>query len=235
MNQFDQPVAEHQDVWELLPWFVNGRLSEPDRHRVDAHLGVCDACRDEFAAQRRIYQAISADVGVERIPMAGLNRLRRRLDGAEAEDPAAVAAPVAAQVEPRHGSSGGQPWRQRRGMLAASLAAMATVVGVSAAFVWTRFENRIAPAAYYTVTSAMPQPAGAAVRAVFAPTITLSDLQALLDEAHLKIVAGPTEAGVYSLAMTGSPSAEWSLQRLRAHEAVRFAESIGATSAGPSQ
>ena len=96
-------------------------------------------------------------------------------------------------------------------------------------------QSRIAPAAYYTVTSATPQPTGAAVRAVFAPNVTLSDLQRLLDDAHLKIVAGPTEAGVYSLAMTGSAPVEWSLQRLRAHEAVRFAESIGAASAGPSQ
>jgi len=34
---------------------------------------------------------------------------------------------------------------------------------------------------------------------VFSPTITLVELQAILDEAQLRIISGPTEAGVYSL------------------------------------
>ena len=38
------------------------------------------------------------------------------------------------------------------------------------------------------------------IRAVFSPTITLVELQTMLDEAQLRIVSGPTEAGVYSLA-----------------------------------
>ncbi len=77
-----------------------------------------------------------------------------------------------------------------------------------------------------TVTTTAPQPANTAIRAVFAPTVTLSELQELLDDAHLKIVSGPTEAGVYSLAMSGSRSVDWSLQRLRGNEVVRFAEPV---------
>jgi hypothetical protein len=113
-------------------------------------------------------------------------------------------------------------------VIAASLAM--TAVGALAALLWNQHERRIAPANYYTVTTTAPQPANTAIRAVFAPTVTLSELQELLDDAHLKIVSGPTEAGVYSLAMSGSPSADWSLQRLRGHEVVRFAESVVAAS-----
>jgi hypothetical protein len=76
------------------------------------------------------------------------------------------------------------------------------------------------------VTTTAQQPADTVIRAVFAPTVTLSELQGLLDDAHLKIVSGPTEAGVYSLAMSGSQSVDWSLRRLRGHEVVRFAESV---------
>jgi hypothetical protein len=99
-------------------------------------------------------------------------------------------------------------------------------VGAVAALLWNQQERRIAPANYYTVTNPAPQAANTAIRAVFAPTVTLSELQELLDDAHVKIVSGPTEAGVYSLAMSASPSVDWSLQRLRGHEAVRFAESV---------
>lgn len=28
----------HRRVWELLPWYVNGTLSHPERQGVEAHL-----------------------------------------------------------------------------------------------------------------------------------------------------------------------------------------------------
>ncbi len=53
---------------------------------------------------------------------------------------------------------------------------------------------------YYTVTTPIPRAPNEVIRAVFSPHITLVELQAILDEAQLRIVSGPTEAGVYSLA-----------------------------------
>jgi anti-sigma factor RsiW len=224
MNRIENTAAEHQQIGELLPWFVNGRLSETDRQRVDAHLRVCEACTDELAAQQRIYSVMSVEAGVERMPVAGLNRLRTRIESLDDAVPGPAARDEAARSEAPAGSS----LRQRRSAIAASIAM--TAVGALAALLWNQHERRIAPANYYTVTTTAPQPANTAIRAVFAPTVTLSELQELLDDAHLKIVSGPTEAGVYSLAMSGSPSADWSLQRLRGHEVVRFAESVAATS-----
>jgi anti-sigma factor RsiW len=220
MNQMENAATEHQWIGELLPWFVNGRLCEADRQRVDAHLRVCEACADELAAQQRIYAVMSVDAGVERIPTAGLNRLRRRVESLDEAAPA----PAVPDEAARRRAPVGSGWRQRRSAIAASLAM--TAVGALAALLWNQHERRIAPADYYTVTTVAPQPANTAIRAVFAPTVTLSELQELLDDAHLKIVSGPTEAGVYSLAMSGSPSVEWSLQRLRGHATVRFAESV---------
>jgi hypothetical protein len=54
--------------------------------------------------------------------------------------------------------------------------------------------------------------------------LTLVELQAILGEAQLKIVSGPTEAGVYSLAANSSRPVSLSLSLLRQHTAVRFAE-----------
>jgi anti-sigma factor RsiW len=220
MNRIENSAAEHQEIGELLPWFVNGRLSEADRQRVDAHLRVCEACSDELAAQWRIYGVMSVDAGVERMPVAGLNRLRTRIESLDD----AVPAPAAPDEAARSEAPAGSRLRQRRSAIAASIAM--TAVGALAALLWNQHERRIAPANYYTVTTTAPQPANTAIRAVFAPTVTLSELQELLNDAHLKIVSGPTEAGVYSLAMSGSPSVDWSLRRLRGHEVVRFAESV---------
>ena len=224
MNTPTPSTAEHQDIWELLPWLVNGRLSEPDRRRVEAHLCVCSACREEMAAQRTIYQVIAADTAIEQMPMAGLNKLRQRIDRSEsagAADSPADRAPPATRSRPHRASR----WQPRAGAIAASVLAASATVAIAAAIHWQT--QRGGEANYYTVTTAASQHSGAVIRAVFAPMVTLSELQVLLDDAHLRIVAGPTEAGVYSLAMSGPQSIDWSLRRLRGHDTVRFAEAIG--------
>ncbi len=225
MNATNPPSAEHQDIWELLPWLVNGRLSEGDCRRVEAHLRVCGACRDECAAQRQIYDIVSADNAVEQMPMAGLNKLRQRIE--RPARPLAADAPAGPAPPPVPRRAASAVLRHRAAAVAASVIAVSVALGIPAAWRWN--QTRHAPA-YYTVTTATPQHPGEVIRAVFAPTATLSELQAILDDAHLKIVSGPTEAGVYSLAMTGPQSIDWSLRRLRGHDTVRFAETLGPAS-----
>jgi hypothetical protein len=217
------PTAEHHDIWELLPWLVNGRLSEGDCQRVEAHLRLCSACRDECGAQRRIYDVMSTDTAVEQMPMAGLNRLRQRIE--EAERAVGLDAPPdpACPPDARRVNAAGS-FRVRTAAIAASVIAISVALGMPAALRWN--QTRHTSAAYYTVTTAAAQHPGEVIRAVFARTATLSELQAILDDAHLKIVSGPTEAGVYSLAMTEPQSINWSLRRLRGHDTVRFAEAL---------
>jgi hypothetical protein len=112
-----------------------------------------------------------------------------------------------------------------------ALAASVAVVAMAAALMhfkgWIVFDPAVsAPPTYHTVTNPRLQAPGEIIRAVFSPTITLVELQALLDEAQLRIVSGPTEAGVYSLAANSSRPVSSSLALLRRHPAVRFAESI---------
>jgi hypothetical protein len=227
MNTPTPSTAEHQDIWLLLPWLVNGRLSEPDCRRVEAHLGVCSACREEVAAQRSIHQVIAADTAIELMPMAGLNKLRQRIERAASAGTATDSPSDRAQPATRSRSHRAGRWQPRASAIAASVFAASATLAVSAAIHWRT--QRGSEAQYYTVTTAAAPHAGAVIRAVFAPTATLSELQVLLDDAHLRIVAGPTEAGVYSLAMSGPQSIDWSLRRLRGHDTVRFAEATGST------
>lgn len=210
--------AEHRDIWLQIPWYVNDRIDARQRRRVDAHLRDCDACRVELTQQRRVHESMSADTGVEQLPSASLNRLRQRLDAAAAPqqlDPHVDDAPAAARGA----------WRptSRHALLAASVAVVA--VALSVAVLASRHDATAPPDPYYTVTSAPQHPAQEVIRAVFAPATTLAQLQKILDESHLKIVAGPSEAGVYSLAMTRDQSVATALLRLRQHGDVRFAES----------
>ena len=222
-------AREHADIAALIPWYVNETITDEERRRIDAHLAGCESCRRELEDQRRVHAAMSRDTAVEFMPAASLNRLRARLDGVESARRADPAVP-----RPRVRI---MSWQ---GLMAASVALMAVALSFLAA---DRFQARAhAGAEYYTVTSAVPRPAGEVIRAVFSPAVTLAELQGMLDEAGLRIVAGPTEAGVYSLAQTdprGSVSS--SLALLRAHAKVRFAESTrpdpvpGAKPGGPSR
>jgi hypothetical protein len=214
------PRIEHADVWDLLPWLVNGRLDDPERIRVEAHLAHCTACRDEYASQRRLYEVLAVDAPFEQLPTAGLKKLHRRLT-LEAGHAVRTIGPTRQDRLPRAG-------RRRMGHIALgfrSIAASVIAIGV-VGLLGVRDWHSGPPPSYFTLTSPAPQYPDAVIRAVFSPTITVKQRELLLDAAHLRIVSGPSEAGVYSLAMNGSTSMAWSLRYLRAQDGVRFAEAI---------
>jgi hypothetical protein len=215
MNRTIEDTLDHREISAIIPWYVNESMGDAERQRVDAHLRTCAGCRGELQRQRQIYEAMSADPGVEYMPAASLKRLQERLDGAQAI-PSGIHEPT---VERRQRRS--IPWR---GSMAASFAVVALASSLLAAGLWTHFRLGAPASDYYTVTSPAPRAPHEVIRAVFAPTTTLGELQAMLDESQLRIIAGPTEAGVYSLAANSKRPVSSSLALLRKHELVRFAE-----------
>ncbi len=208
----------HKEISALIPWYVNGSISEIDRQGVDAHLARCAQCRDDLTLEQGVYQSMSEETAVEYMPAASLKRLQARLDGVAMQVPVEGSWELSAAAPSRRVVT----WQ---GVMAASVAIMAVAVSLLAADRWTQSRTRAAPS-YYTVTSSAPRASNVVIRAVFIPTVTLVELQAVLDEAGLRIISGPTEAGVYSLAANSHRAVSSSLALLRAHAKVRFAESI---------
>lgn len=228
MNQIIDQANDHDAIWMLIPWYVNGRIDDRQRARIDAHLRTCQACQDELLAQRKICRTMAAsNPDIEQLPTASLRRLLQKIDSHE--DPVDIAMPVSAARMKKVFS-----WRWS-GSLAASLAA--SVVAAIGFMVFTRIElaRKEMPANYYTVTSPAPRVPFEVIRAVFAPVITMAELQGILNEAQLNIVAGPTPAGVYSLAKTSTQPVNESLRRLRQHKEVLFAEPTATTDTVASQ
>jgi anti-sigma factor RsiW len=212
-HQFENPT-EHAAVSALIPWYVNDTLADRERQRVDAHAGTCAACRDDLAVYVNIFDEIDAQPALDYVPVASLRRLQARLDVAQAE-------PASEQKAVPDSTRREMPWL---GWMAASIGALAVAIGLLAADRWVQLAGRASQPNYRTVTSSRPRPPGEVIRAVFSPEITLVELQKILDEAQLKIVSGPTEAGVYSLASNSSLTVRASLTMLREHVTVRFAE-----------
>ncbi len=214
-------ISEHQEVWLLIPWYANASLEVSDRRRVEDHARTCTACRNEVKLQQTIYNSMSNASIIESIPQVSLRRFHERLDALEASDGADI---TVVPVKRTHGF-----WPAPHSW--AMVASIAALVGAVGFFVQLSVQTLHRPAAanYFTVTDAAPRIRGVLVRAVFISSITLTELQALVTDSKLRIVAGPTDAGVYSLSPTVAGSISESLTRLRASSKVRFAESVQAS------
>ena len=223
MNLSDDVFAIHRRAWDLIPWVVNGRATDEERRTVEQHLAECGDCREEHAFQLRLHAAVSrkaqpdaqALAKAESAAAASLQRLWQRIDG-EAEP-----APVV-----RRFAAGGFA----RGLLVAVLIEAVGIAALSSAL-WTRESPRAGSAPYVTLSAPQPGAARATIRAELAPTLTLGELQTLLGQTQLQLVAGPSDAGVYSLAPLLASAADTTLPvlaQLRSHPGVRFAEPVDA-------
>jgi hypothetical protein len=205
------PSARHEEMWDLIPWFVNGRLSGAAAAPLDAHLKDCGECAREYAQQLRIYGAMQADDSIAFASEASYQKLATRLD----------AAPALTRTRPA-----------LRGLAAAVVLAAS---GLAAWGGWSAHRVAAGAAApYRTLTSLAPVGgAGAQLRVVFTPTLTLSELARLLHSIDANITAGPTEAGVYTLgfgpSLNSSAQVAQRLALLRASDGVRFAEPVMTT------
>jgi len=52
---------DHEEIDLLLPWYVNGTISEEDRHRVEEHLHECNQCQKEVLFLKRLGEAVETE------------------------------------------------------------------------------------------------------------------------------------------------------------------------------
>ncbi|MEM6577262.1 MAG: hypothetical protein AAF678_02105 [Pseudomonadota bacterium] len=56
--------STHNDVWDLIPWYVNGTLDPQEQKLVEEQMAQDDAIAREVALQRRMKQAVAnVDIG----------------------------------------------------------------------------------------------------------------------------------------------------------------------------
>lgn len=208
MTEARDGQAIHQQVWELLAWYVNGSATPAQRRIVEDHLPHCDACRAEHDTQRQLCELLRRDAAEAPDPAPGLARLMADLDR--------PAAPAKADATP-------QLLRSVSRRMKFAVAALAALALLETATLATLSMKR---ADYQTLSSAQPDSV-ATIRMVPSPTMSVSELDGHLRRLGLQVVAGPTEAGVYSLAPAGRTDTAAALAALRATPGVLFAEPVG--------
>ena len=190
----------HQDLRDLLAWFVTGRLDPSEQAEIEAHLKSCSDCQAEVRLQRRLGPAIaSLPVGVDQ----GWAAMRRRLGPAAAPARRDRPGSVLARALP------GLGWAAA---LIVSLAAGALLA-----------PNLIGDR-YHALGARPAAPSGNLVL-IFRPEIRERTMRETLNASHARLVDGPTAADAYVLHV---PPAERTaaLATLRARPDVVLAEPI---------
>lgn len=218
-----QRRIEHRESWELLPWLVNGSLDEAQTQRLQDHLQQCVECRREHEAQLSLQQQIRREESVLYTPHASLRKLMTRIEQ-DGIAPSPESSPAPAPRDAR---------RMKWLTFAVAAEALGVIVLVGA-LSWQVDSDRAAPR-YSTLSSApaVPpisppiSPQSPAARVVFAPSLSLAELGELLGSYNAQVIAGPTDAGVYTLAFPAAydqKEVAAAITRLRANPEVRFAE-----------
>jgi hypothetical protein len=220
----------HRRAWETIPWIVNGSASEEELRATHEHLRQCADCREALAFEQKLRDALSHPRANLSDAAQGWQRLSARLDDTQMSNRhsnTAMAEPV------RVPAIGPVRW------LAAAVIVEALALGALVSSSLINNVERVPVGTYRTLS----QPDTAArvaptIRVVLSQDMTLGQLHALLKTAHLQVVAGPGDSGIWSLAPADNAATmatEGALRQLRESPQVHFAEPISNEADAPAR
>jgi len=218
------PLDAHGNCWNLLPWIANESAAAKDVVRVETHLRDCRECQQELEFQRQLRNAIRAEEAVVLAPQTSLQKLMQRIDTVEDVDDSEVTPAGVVAMPPR------KPKLWSRWLPIAAAVQGIVITGLLAAM-WMQSSETL-NAGRYTMLLAPDKPVthSQVIRVVFAGDVALDDMTQILRTIDAQIIAGPSEAGVYTLGLAADtkdqPEVDRALAQLRADSHVRFAELI---------
>jgi hypothetical protein len=209
----------------IIPWLANGSLPEEAEPVVRQHIAECPECRADYEEQLRVCDAMRADGPLVFAAESSYQKLLTRLQNPEAgrhfpdeeaELPHSRATPSFRQASPV------VRW------LAAAAILQAFAIGAGA---WVWHGSIARHAGYTTLTSSSPSyDSGPRVRVLFRTSLSVGNLQSVLQGAGAHIIDGPADGNVYTLGFAQPPHSRAALEQrvtaLRANPAILFAEPV---------
>lgn len=219
---------KHEEIIELLPWYVNTTLNQPERQEVQQHLaGGCSECAREVKSLTAMRQAEVAlgNEAPEPSPFL-LNRALAQIEDHERTRP---------QLETKQENGFRMRmkalreawWPSTPGFARAALAAQLALALVLGAVTVYQYNH---PRTVYKVLGGLPTPGpGAKISVMFNESASEQDIRHTLSDINGQIVAGPSALALYTIETKVAPDKPAELDRLlhklRQNERViRFAE-----------
>ncbi len=207
----------HEVAVELLPWIVNDSLDARESEAVRDHAQACVICRRELNNLQQLRDSISQASSATAIPAPDMRSINARIDALL--DRQNRGREILSRLREVFDS----PWRIAFAAQSIILFALATVI------LWPEPRG----GEFTTLTQAENLSDGEYIRVVFSPDLQAPELVALLEEFELTIIDGPSDRGVYTLAVadpTTTGISDSAVSGLQDNPNVLFAQpfSIGA-------
>ncbi len=215
---------DHDELINLIPWYVKGKLTAGESAAVKEHLIACENCRQELANCKALADLLPKSAGSWRPSEAHFSNILaevNKLEAAEKQEKTAnaIAKPGFFQ---RMSQLFAQTPSPVRWTLAAESLAFAVLVAVMVLPGVSNL-NRDQPGAFETLSNAETQASssGQMLRVVFSDEITAKELSDLLLQTKAQIRQGPSTVGAYTVEIP-SGSATQTQAVLRAHPKVKL-------------
>lgn len=220
------PLKGHDEVWILLPWYINGSLEDAEKARVKRHLRQCLDCRREMVALRRFAEKIADSPTVTVSAYDAYARLWPQLQSRSQ--------PLSAGPQDRlqawftrllwrvSGEDACPQWRW--------IVALAVVLSVVAPLGFWLGQQQGIESDYRTLADPNRADQGVSgdLQVVFAKDISQQQIDSLVAAVGGQIVAGPSELGVYAVRLVSghenSSTVPAAIAYLRTQPAVVLAE-----------
>ena len=228
LNAVAQFQQVHAEVWNLLPWYVNGTLDADDLELVEAHLTQCLTCRTELAEQTEIARLAAETDVLDSVMETSLAKMHERLAAEGAAVPPSGSPQSRAPKEQRSWTARiRRQWERLHRSLHFRPASIGLMGGVPAmAVVAFLIFGGVSepPVPFTTLSDGEAEVAGPVLRVKVSEEANSSAVAASLAEQGLHIIEGPSPYGVYTLTPVsgGMADAEEAMTRLRDTAFVEF-------------
>lgn len=207
----------HQQIQQLLPWFINQTLAQPEQQQVEQHLKQCLVCRREWLDLQKLAEQITAHGDLEAAAAASFARLRTQLGKQQS---------VAAVTTTPHQPAKANRRHQIAAIASLSLAAsLLLLIGPSISPTNTTMVNHD----FTTLSTSRPAMAEQGLlRVVFAKDIANDKIFELLAQIQAQTIDQANSVGAYTIRLDAASqlTTAQALALLRSHSEVLLAEPV---------
>ena len=201
--------SAHQELFQLLPWYVNKTLQDPELKEVENHLSVCLICKREVIQLQKLAQAVIQEGSLDSAEQASFSRLKKRLHSGHPLDLQSLPQQVCPEQHKtsasghirRFSSAKKQAWMNgsvSRPALTLALAAVLLLSLLMPRYIETDLKQGND---FRTLSNAQPEALSPNdIRLVFAENVDQQQQSKILERVHGRFIGdNPTAQGVYTV------------------------------------
>lgn len=228
-NNAQKGYATHNEMFRLLPWYVNKTLQGDELSALESHLRGCLICKRELIQLEKLAKAVVMQDVLDSAENASFARLKKRLHQNISMQHSGLLQPSHTASNITQLSSKKMPTRKPRAdwpLRSALAVAAVLLIALLVPLKMTAYLQ--APNNFRTLSNAEPSPLTAAeIRVVFANGVTEEKIKTILTTIGGQLVDNdPTEQGVYTVKLSSSGKTQVldTLNLLKQDKRVIFAE-----------